>query len=88
MYTFINNCTIEVLSSVWQLLVLSFVLVFLLIPISLFFARICFKEDFVRKIATYGLAFSNFGFMGNAIMNAVFPEIFFEYTIFTLPFGS
>ncbi len=25
-------------------------------------------------------------FMGNAIMTAVFPEIFFEYTIFTLPF--
>ena len=86
MYTFINNCTIEVLSSVWKLLVLAFAMVFLLIPLSILVAKLCFKEDFLRKIATYGLTFSNFGFMGNAIMNAVFPEIFFEYTIFTLPF--
>ena len=86
MYTFINNCTVEVLSLVWKLLVLAFAMVLLMIPLSLFVAKLCFKEDFLRKIATYGLTFSNFGFMGNAIMNAVFPEIFFEYTIFTLPF--
>ena len=86
MYTFIQNCNIETLSSVWRLLVLSFLMVALLIPISLLVAKVCFKENYLRKTATYGLTFSNFGFMGNAIMNAVFPEIFFEYTIFTLPF--
>lgn len=86
MYTFIQNCNFETLSSVWKLLVLAFMMVLLLIPISLLVAKICFKEKYLRKIATYGLAFSNFGFMGNAIMNAVFPEIFFEYTVFTLPF--
>ena len=86
MYTFILNCTPAVLASVWKLLVLAFALVFLLIPLSLLAAKLCFKENYLRKIATYGLAFSNFGFMGNAIMNAVFPEIFFEYTVFTLPF--
>ena len=72
MFTFINNCTIEVLSSVWKLLILAFAMVFLLIPISLLVAKLCYKEDFLRKIATYGLTFSNFGFMGNAIMNAIF----------------
>lgn len=86
MYTFINNCTIAVLSSIWKLLVLAFIMAFLMIGISIFVAKLCFKEKFLQKIATYGLAFSNFGFMGNAIMNAIFPEIFFEYTIFTLPF--
>lgn len=86
MGTFINNCTIETLSSMWKLLVLGFGMVFLLIPISFLSAKICFKEDYLRKIATYGLAFSNFAFMGNAIMSAVFPNIFFEYTVFTLPF--
>ena len=86
MYTFIQNCNIGILSSVWKILVLAFVMVLLLIPISTFVAKICFKENYLRKIATYGLTFSNFGFMGNAIMNAIFPEIFFEYTIFTLPF--
>lgn len=86
MYTFIQNCNLETLSSVWKLLLLAFVMVLLLIPISILVARLCFKENYLRKIATYGLSFSNFGFMGNAIMNSVFPEIFFEYTIFTLPF--
>ncbi len=86
MGTFINNCNVEVLSSMWKLLVLGFGLVFFFIPVSFLCARLCFKEDYLRKIATYGLAFSNFGFMGNAIMSAVFPEIFFEYTVFTLPF--
>lgn len=86
MYTFIQNCNVKTLSSVWRLLVLAFVMVSVLIPISLLVAKVCFKENYLRKIATYGLTFSNFGFMGNAIMNAVFPEIFFEYTVFTLPF--
>ena len=86
MYTFIQNCNLETLSSVWKLLFLAFVMVVLLIPISVLVAKFCFKGNYLRKIATYGLTFSNFGFMGNAIMNAIFPEIFFEYTIFTLPF--
>lgn len=86
MGTFINNCSVEVLGTLWKLVVLSFAMVVVLIPLSLLLAKICFKENYLRKIATYGLAFSNFGFMGNAIMSAVFPEIFFEYTVFTLPF--
>ena len=86
MYTFIQHCNVQTLSSVWRLLLLAFAMVLVLIPISLMVAKVCFKEKYLQKIATYGLAFSNFGFMGNAIMNAIFPEIFFEYTIFTLPF--
>ena len=86
MYIFIQNCNVKTLSSVWKLLVLAFVMVLMLIPISILVAKICFKENYLRKIATYGLTFSNFGFMGNAIMSAIFPDIFFEYTIFTLPF--
>ena len=85
MDTFIKKCNIETISSAWKLLLMGFALVLVLIPISLLFARLCFKDDFLRKLGTYGLAFSNFGFMGNAIMSAVFPEIFFEYTVFTLP---
>ncbi len=84
--TFIKNCNLSVLSSMWKLLLLGFALVALFIAVSLLLAKICFKEKYLQKIATYGLAFSNFGFMGNAVMSAVFPEIFFEYTIFTLPF--
>ena len=84
--TFINNCTIEVLSSVGKLVLLGAILVVILIPISILVAKLCFKEKYLQNIATYGLAFSNFAFMGNAVMIAVFPEIFFEYTVFVLPF--
>ena len=55
------------------------------IPLAILGARLIFKGDYLRKIATYGLSFSNFGFMGNAVMQALFPEIFLEYSVFTLP---
>lgn len=84
--TFIGNCTPSVLRSMWKYLVLGFGLVAITIPVSLLFAKVCFKEKYLQKIAAYGLAFSNFGFMGNAIMDGVFGgEVFFVYTIFTLP---
>ena len=47
-------------------------------------ARLCTKDGYIRNIYTYGLAFANFGFMGNAVVSAVFPEVFLEYLIFTL----
>lgn len=86
--TFVQNCTVEILSSVWKVLVAGLVMVIVLIPLSIVLARLCFKGEYLQKIATYGLAFSNFGFMGNAVMSAVYPDIFFEYTVFTLPFWT
>ena len=48
-------------------------------------SKLCSKDQYIRNIYTYGLAFSNFGFMGNAVVSAVFPEIFLDYLIFTMP---
>ena len=85
MGTFIKNCNLETIRSLWKVLLASCALLAIVIPLSFLVARLCFKEKYLQKIVTYGLAFSNFGFMGNAVMSAVFPEIFFEYTVFTLP---
>ena len=85
MGTFINNCDLQVLQSVWRLLLMCAAMLTALIPLSIGIARIFYKEKYLKSIVTYGLAFSNFGFMGNAIVSAVFPEIFFDYLIFTLP---
>ncbi|MBQ7369203.1 MAG: AEC family transporter [Clostridia bacterium] len=85
MGTFIKYCNVETLASVWRLLLMSAVMLAVLIPLSVLAAKLCFKEKFLQNIATYGLAFSNFGYMGNAIVSVVFPELFFEYLIFTLP---
>ncbi len=83
--TFIYNCNTESLIKVWKLLVMCGAVMLVVIPLSLIFAKLLYKEQYLCKIATYGLTFSNFGFMGYAVVNAVFPEIFFEYTMFTLP---
>ena len=85
MGTFIENFTIERLLSSWKLLIVSFVIVFIVIPIAILISKIITKDKYIQKIYTYGLSFSNFGFMGNAVVSSLFPDIFFEYLIFTLP---
>ena len=87
MGTFIRNCSVDVLDTMWKILVLGAGSMLFCIALALPLSKLCFKEAYLRKIATYGLAFSNFGFMGNAIVLGVFGEaLFFEYTVFTLPF--
>lgn len=86
MVTFVNDCTPQKIAESWTLFVGAFALAILLIPLSFLFARLCFKQDYLQKITSYGLTFSNFAFMGLAIMPAVFPQWELQYTIFTLPF--
>lgn len=83
--TFAKNFTVENISNDWVVLVASIGLLALVIPISFLVSRLCTKDGFLRKTYTYGLTFANFGFMGNAVVQAIFPELFFEYLIFTLP---
>ena len=84
--TFIKDFTVQNLSSDWIILVASVGLSIVVIPVSFLVSVLCTKNGFLRKTFTYGLSFSNFGFMGNAVVQALFPEIFFEYLIFTFPF--
>lgn len=86
MSTFIKNCTTDNIGNLWKIIVFSIILLVALLPITFIVAKLLCKEDFLRKIAIYGLEFSNFGFMGNAVVKGVFPELFFNYTVFTLPF--
>lgn len=86
MGTFIDNFTPEALTSAGNLLLISSVLVVATIPVAILISRLATKDKYRRNIYTYGLVFANFGFMGNAVVNSLFPDIFFEYLIFTLPF--
>ena len=83
--TFMKSFTVETMKSSGTLLLFSAVLTLVMAVIAVFVARICHKDSFVRNIYTYGLSFSNFGFMGNAVVMALFPDVFVEYLIFTLP---
>jgi len=86
--TFISNFTTQKISAAWSLLSGSFVLAIIAIILSLLCVRFCSRDKYERSIYTYGLCFSNFGFMGNAVVSALFPDIFLEYLIFTLPLWS
>ena len=83
--TFAGNFRVEKLSAAWQLFAVSFLICFVMMLLAVVVSRCCSKDAYIRKIYTYGLAFSNFGFMGNAVVNAVFPEMFLDYLIFTMP---
>lgn len=87
MGTFIKHCNVDMLKESWRYLSVSAGLLIVLIPLSIFVAKVCFQTKYLRKIATYALTFSNFAFMGNAIILGVFKEeVFADYLIFTLPF--
>lgn len=83
--TFINNFTVAKIGTASELLLQSLALALIAIVLSLICVRFCSRDKYEQKIYTYGLCFSNFGFMGNAVVSALFPEIFMEYLIFTLP---
>jgi len=86
--TFIKNFTVDKISSTWKILLFSLALEIIIIVITLFVVKLCARDKYTQKIYTYGLCFSNFGFMGNAVVSTIFPEIFTEYIIFTLPLWS
>lgn len=83
--TFIENFTVERISSARSLLLISFVIAIVAIPFAIGVSKLVSKDKYIQRIYTYGLSFSNFGFMGNAVVSSLFPDIFFEYLIFTLP---
>jgi len=85
MGTFIENFTVERICAAWKLLAVSFTIAFLAIPFAILVSKMLDKDKYIQKIYTYGLSFSNFGFMGNAVVSSLFPDVFFEYLIFTLP---
>lgn len=84
--TFMQNFTMEKIDTSWRYLLCGLVVIVATIPIAIIFARLISRDSYIRKIYTYGLSFSNFGFMGNAVVSALFPDIFMEYLIFVLPF--
>jgi len=85
MGTFMENFTLQKLSSAGNLLLQSILLALIFIGLSLVCARLCSKDRYEQNIYIYGLSFSNFAFMGNAVVSALYPDIFWEYLLFCLP---
>ena len=85
MGTFFEKFNRECIGDLGTFIAVSIIVELFVIPLAIFIPKLLSKDNYIRKISTYGLAISNWGFMGNAVMLGLFPEIFFEYTIFTLP---
>lgn len=85
LYTFLSNFTLATLRSSWLPLLVSLGVEIIVIPVAILTSRLATKDGFIRRMYTYGLCFSNFGFMGNAVVSALFPDIYQHYVIFTLP---
>lgn len=86
MGTFLRQFTRDMLAAAGKLLLGGFALAAVFILISVPLVRLCTKDHFLRRIYLYGLSFSNFGFMGNAVVAAIFPEILPQYLVFTIAF--
>ena len=84
--TFITKCTVTTLREKGDLLLYSTAALFLAILLAYGLARFFSKDAYTRNVYKYALAIGNFGFMGNAVVLAVFGEaMLFDYLIFTLP---
>ncbi len=86
MGTFINNFTVNKIGQAGKVFGISFIMILIMMPVATFISKLITKDKYEQNIFTYGLAFANFGFMGNAVVKALFPEeLFLNYIIFTLP---
>lgn len=83
--TFMQKFTVSNFKTSGLYLLVGLLTALCCVPIALLCCRLFIKDPYNQKICAYGLAFSNFGFMGNTVVQALFPEIFMEYLVFTLP---
>lgn len=85
MGTLMTEFTFEKLSASWQYLIGGAAVTAVSVLLAVIFSHIIAKDRYERNLFTYGLTFSNFGFMGNAVVNALFPDVFPYYLILTIP---
>jgi predicted permease len=84
--TFLKDFTVNKLSTAWQYVVCGIVVVGISSIFAVFVSKLCSKDKYIQNIYTYGLSFANFGFMGNAVVQALFPKVFADYLIYVIPF--
>ncbi len=82
---FMENFTIARISKSWGFLVAGLIVGLVSIPLAMVISKFTAKTSYLRKIHTYSLAFSNFGFMGTAVMSSIAPDIFLDYLILATP---
>lgn len=87
--TFMRKFTVGGIGNALEFFIGGFITILISIPIAILVARLCSKDSYIRKIYTYGIAFSNFGFMGYAVVRGIFGDaVYANYLIFVIPFWT
>lgn len=80
-----QNFTVDKIKSAGILFGLGFAITLVIIPFAVLLAKAFTKDSYMQNVYKYGFTFANYGYMGNAVVLALFPDYFFEYIMFTLP---
>ena len=85
--TFMGEFTVAKLTEAGGFFLAGGVFIAVMAPLAVLISRLLTKDHYLRNIYTYGLAFSNFGFMGNAIVPVILggDSALYSYMLFTLP---
>lgn len=88
-YTFMNYCRVESLSSHRYFIAVAVVLISVAVAIAYPLSILFSKQGYQRNIYKYALTFGNFGFLGNAIVPIILgQEFLYPYMLFTLPISA
>lgn len=80
--TFMGNFKLNNIETYGKYFLVGFIISITGIFLAIILGKLFFKNN---KVYMYGIAFSNFGFMGNAVALAIFPYLFTEYLLLVLP---
>lgn len=84
--TFMNKCTLENLMAKSQLVLYCAVILVVITVFAYWTGKKFSKEAMTERIYRYSFIFSNFGFMGNALVLGIFgQDTLFDYMMFTIP---
>ncbi len=83
--TFMHDFTMEAFKTSYVVFIAGLILAIISLAVGILLSKILTKDDFKQKVYIYGLAFSNFSYVGVPVIEAVFPEYLLSYVLFTLP---
>ncbi len=82
-----SNVTVDSIKSSYHVLITAFVVIFVSYFIMRFLARYITKNEKLQDVIVFSLVFSNFGFMGIPIIEAVYGEQQFMFLVmYTIPY--
>lgn len=82
---FMENFTFNRLKSSWQFALAGIILTAFSLAFAWLVSGMTGKNSYLRRIHIYSLGFSNFGFMGTAVVSTLMPELFMSYLIMCTP---